>query len=271
MVNGDAAGTHAVALPQREGEPARVLRHDVTPQLLRMLAPKFTTQDPVARMVWCESLVRARSHFSSEPMVSHRAGGEWWSNERLDERELWQLVTEFCTEFLPTSSVLVLSHVTPLRLLLSHVAPNERQALYGMIQRRNVDEVQRFFSTTNSPNANRCMRAFEQMVSADSSIADLQKIWQDDATAGDTLAQAAEQFDSVQAHLVDLGWQTVVVNWLDALQTHYHSGVCFSLYMTGRGDEVARGGHYQSGEISAFGFDADLDALGSSESQWRSV
>ena len=244
------------------------VRADMTPQVARIDAHRLGRETPT-RLCYLGTVLNTRSDGFGGTRSPLQVGAELYGHAGLDsDIEIITLMLETLRATGVRDVYVDLGHVGIFRGLVEDAGLSSQQesAFFDMLQRKSVPEIDEFLAGVDldAPIRERLRRLAE--LNGDVSIIDTARKLFDGASGSvvralDYLGQVVA---AVQARYPDVALH---VDLAELRGYHYHTGVVFTAYVPGEGQEVARGGRYDEiGKVfgrarPATGFSADLKTL----------
>ncbi len=245
------------------------VRADMTPQVARIDAHRLNHSGPV-RLCYLGAVVHTRPGSFGGSRSPLQLGAELYGHRGLaadlDVLELL-LATLDCIELSQPLSI-DLGHVGIVHgvAAASGLGGDDEAELFEMLQRKSVPDIEaRLDALELSPEADSMWRSLADLHGGREVIA---RARHELAAAGDTVSEALDHLERLADALAE-GRPDVRLHFdlAEVRGYHYHTGVVFAAYVSGEGEEIARGGRYDGiGEAfgrarPATGFSTDLRRL----------
>ena len=244
------------------------VRADMTPQVARIDAHRLGRETPT-RLCYLGTVLNTRSDGFGGTRSPLQVGAELYGHSGIDsDIEIITLMLETLDATGVKDVYMDLGHVGIFRGLVhdAGLSAEQEAVFFDMLQRKSIPEINEFLAgvSINAEKSERLRRLAE--LNGDVSVIDAaRKLF---AGASRSVVSAldylAEVVEAVQARYPDVALH---VDLAELRGYHYHTGVVFTAYVPGQGQEVARGGRYDEiGKVfgrarPATGFSADLKTL----------
>jgi ATP phosphoribosyltransferase regulatory subunit len=250
------------------------VRADITPQVARMDAHRLSKGDsnaPVNRLCYIGTVLRTRSAQQGGSRSPVQVGAEIFGHEGVEsDFEIISLMLETLQSVDVTGSVLDLGHVRVVSGLAEQIGLDQHQQdeYFGMLARKSIPEIDTWLEKQNLTKAEVGM--LSQLPHLNGGIEVLEQARQILKGADQTVLDAVDHLEAI-CHLIASYFPKVKIH-IDLSEMRgyaYHTGIIFSVYLSGRGDSIAQGGRYDGiGEAfgnhrPAIGFSTDLRTLAS--------
>lgn len=244
------------------------VRADMTPQVARIDAHELK-QDAPNRLCYMGTVLHTRSDGFGGSRTPLQVGAELYGHAGVEsDVEILCLMLETFKQAEVEDVFVDIGHVGIFRGLATQANLNAEQeaTLFEMLQRKAVPEIQQFISESNlDADVSEMLLSLAELHGGDEC---LQKASQCFAKAD---ASVKEALDYLQQTVSKLKQRMNDVNIhfdLSELRGyHYHTGIVFAAFVSGQGQEIARGGRYDDiGQVfgrarPATGFSTDLKSL----------
>ncbi len=243
------------------------VRADMTPQIARIDAHRINRDGPV-RLCYLGTVLTTRPAGFGGTRSPLQVGVELYGHEGIDsDREVLSLLLETMAVCGVEGVNVDLGHTGIFREVSQAAGLDDAQAseLFDMLQRKSVPEIDAFAAQLDV--ADTVAVGIRQLPLLNGGVETL-------AHARDVLAFAPRAMASIDAldalaREVGLRYPDVAIHFdlAELSGYHYETGVVFSAYTSGEGQEIARGGRYHGigkdfgRERPAIGFSADLKML----------
>ncbi|HDP88644.1 MAG TPA: ATP phosphoribosyltransferase regulatory subunit [Thioalkalivibrio sp.] len=244
------------------------VRADMTPQVARIDAHRLGRTTPT-RLCYLGTVLNTRSDGFGGTRSPLQVGAELYGHAGIDsDIEIIALMLETLRATGVRDVYVDLGHVGVFRSLVRDAGLSDEQeaAFFDMLQRKSIPEINEFLAglAVDPASSERLRRLAE--FNGDAEVIDVaRELFGGAAVAvGDALDYLAAVVAAVQARFPDVALH---VDLAELRGYHYHTGVVFTAYVPGEGQEVARGGRYDEiGKVfgrarPATGFSADLKTL----------
>jgi ATP phosphoribosyltransferase regulatory subunit len=243
------------------------VRADMTPQIARIDAHRINREGPV-RLCYLGTVLTTRPAGFGGTRSPLQVGVELYGHEGLDsDREVLSLLLETMATCGVEEVNVDLGHTGIFREMSRAAGLDARQSaeLFDMLQRKSVPEIDSFVAGLDASDSVRAGICSLPMLNGGVEALD---------RAREALAFAPEArayIDALEALAREVGARypdvTIHFDLAELSGYHYETGVVFSAYTSGEGQEIARGGRYHGigkdfgRERPAVGFSADLKML----------
>ncbi len=243
------------------------VRADMTPQIARIDAHRINRDGPV-RLCYLGTVLTTRPAGFGGTRSPLQVGVELYGHEGIDsDREVLSLLLETMAVCGVEGVNVDLGHTGIFREVSQAAGLDDTQAseLFDMLQRKSVPEIDAFAAQLDVADA--VAVGIRQLPLLNGGVETL-------AHAREVLAFAPRAMASIDAldalaREVGLRYPDVAIHFdlAELSGYHYETGVVFSAYTSGEGQEIARGGRYHGigkdfgRERPAIGFSADLKML----------
>ncbi|MEE9327151.1 MAG: ATP phosphoribosyltransferase regulatory subunit [Cocleimonas sp.] len=250
------------------------VRADITPQVARMDAHRLSKGDsnaPVNRLCYIGTVLRTRSVQQGGSRSPVQVGAEIFGHEGVEsDFEIISLMLETLQSVDVTGSVLDLGHVRVVSGLVENIGLDQQQQdeYFGMLARKSIPEIDRWLENQNLMQAE--VEVLSQLPRLNGGIEILQQAREILKDADQSVLDAVDHLGMI-CQLIESYFPKVKIH-IDLSEMRgyaYHTGIIFSVYLSGRGDSIAQGGRYDGiGEAfgnhrPAIGFSTDLRTLAS--------
>jgi ATP phosphoribosyltransferase regulatory subunit len=248
------------------------VRADMTPQAARIDAHQLKRDVPV-RLCYLGTVLRTRSEGFAGSRTPLQVGAELFGHSGIDsDLEILEVMLETCSLIGVEPVIVDLGHVGIFRGLAKQAGLDAEQesALFDALQRKAVPEIKELleaFSSTSklSSKMSDMLSALAGLSGGEEILSEAKKVLKH---ADKEVKQALEELVQIAEQLQQRRPDVQIHYDLAELRGYnYQSGIVFSAYVPGYGQEVARGGRYDGiGKIfgrsrPATGFSADLKTL----------
>ncbi len=243
------------------------VRADMTPQIARIDAHRINRDGPV-RLCYLGTVLTTRPAGFGGTRSPLQVGVELYGHEGIDsDREILSLLLETMAVCGVEGVNVDLGHTGIFREVSQAAGLDDAQAseLFDMLQRKSVPEIDAFAAQLDVADA--VAVGIRQLPLLNGGVETL-------ANAREVLAFAPRAMACIDAldtlaREVGLRYPDVAIHFdlAELSGYHYETGVVFSAYTSGEGQEIARGGRYHGigkdfgRERPAVGFSADLKML----------
>ncbi len=243
------------------------VRADMTPQIARIDAHRINREGPV-RLCYLGTVLTTRPAGFGGTRSPLQVGVELYGHEGIDsDREVLSLLLETMAVCGVEGVNVDLGHTGIFREVSQAAGLDDAQAseLFDMLQRKSVPEIDAFAAQLDVADA--VAVGIRQLPLLNGGVETL-------ANAREVLAFAPRAMACIDAldtlaREVGLRYPDVAIHFdlAELSGYHYETGVVFSAYTSGEGQEIARGGRYHGigkdfgRERPAVGFSADLKML----------
>ncbi len=244
------------------------IRADITPQTARIDAHPLKRERP-SRLCYVGMVLQTRSSGFAANRAPIQVGAELYGHSGVEsDLEVLRLMLETLERAGVGELYLDLGHVGIFRGLAREagLSPDQEQALFDALQRKAVPELEGLVQAFRLPAAEaRMLVGLAELSGEEEVLARARALFRDASAevraALDTLETKARYF---AAHHPGL---PLHFDLAELRGYHYHTGVVFSAYLPGLGQEIARGGRYDGAGAAfgrgrpACGFSSDLKTL----------
>jgi ATP phosphoribosyltransferase regulatory subunit len=244
------------------------VRPDMTPQVARIDAHMLKRDVPV-RLCYIGTVLRVRAETAGGSRSPLQVGAELYGHAGLDsDIEVIQLMLETLRLIGVSAVHLDLGHVGVYWNLARQAGLDRNQefALFDLLQRKALPEIEDYFRELRLPGATRDMLlALTELNGGRETLARAR------AKLGAADAQVSAALDDLDAAARVLERRApdveLHVDLAELRGYQYHTGIVFAAFASGQGQEIARGGRYDEiGKVfgrarPATGFSADLHTL----------
>ncbi len=261
---------------QRDGRMLGV-RADMTPQVARIDAHRLRSDLP-SRLCYMGSVVRTRPDDMGGSRSPIQLGAELYGNpEPSADAEVISLMLALLREIHVVHIHLDLGHVGIFRALCEQagLSGSAEVQLFGALQRKANPEIQKLLADLDIGANLRAAIATLSDLHGTAEVLDQAR-----ARVGTICPEAQLAIDNLEAIVGSLATDRNLEIFIDLAELRgyrYHTGAVFAAYVTGRGQEVARGGRYDAiGEVfgrarPATGFSTDLKTLSALDTTIQAV
>ena len=243
------------------------IRADITPQAARIDAHQLRREAPT-RLCYVGTVLNTRNDDFAGSRSPLQIGAELYGHSGVEsDHEILCLMLKALERAGIDNVYLDLGHVGIFRALAQESGLDKQQelALFDALQRKAVPEIEALLDGCELEDDARRRLASLASLSGDDALERARKSL---AGAGAEVQSALEQLERLAALLVERRPDVPVHFDLAELRGyHYHTGVVFAAFVSGLGQEIARGGRYDDiGKLfgrarPACGFSADLKML----------
>ncbi len=244
------------------------IRADMTPQVARIDAHQLN-QDTPTRLCYIGTVLHTRNDGFAGSRSPLQVGAELYGHAGIEsDVEVITLMLETLAMSGVTTPFVDLGHVGIYRELVKQAGLNKEQEaiLFDSLQRKANTEIALYLKDWNlDKNIATAIAALTKLNGDETVLANAQTILKN-------MGKGVESALAELTHISDLLKERVPelkVNYdlAELRGYHYHTGMVFAAYVTGRGQAVAQGGRYNDiGEVfgrarPATGFSTDLKTL----------
>lgn len=244
------------------------VRADMTPQVARIDAHRLKRDAP-NRLCYLGTVLNTRPAGFGGTRSPLQVGAELYGHHGFaSDLEIISLMLETLNACGIESLHIDLGHVGIFRTVAekSGLDNKEIETLFDMMQRKAVPEIKVFVAKLDRPSDISTGLVELAMLSGD--LGTLERARQTLAFAGETVLAYIDTLAQLEASLRQ-DYPSVKINFdlAELRGFHYETGVVFSVFVPGEGQEIARGGRYDGigkdfGRARpAVGFSADLKTL----------
>lgn len=244
------------------------VRADITPQAARIDARLIKTKQPV-RLCYLGTVLRAYPDIPGGTRAPLQLGAELYGHAGMEsDVEVIELMLETMKQLEIERYILDLGHVGVYRGLAkqAQLDSDQEQALFEALQRKAVPDINDLLTEWRVPNnLHTMMSALANLHGGVEVLAQAQALL---AGAHASVKIALQELRQIAERLQKNRPELALHFDLSELRGYnYQSGVVFSVYLPGQGQEVARGGRYDpigqgiGRSRPATGFSADLKTL----------
>lgn len=244
------------------------VRADMTPQVARIDAHQLQ-QDAPNRLCYMGTVLNTRSDGFGSSRSPLQVGAELYGHAGIEsDVEILALMLETFKQSGVENVFVDIGHVGIYRGLAAQAQLDQQQeaTLFEMLQRKAIPEIEAFLNQQEiSANVKTMLFSLAELHGGDEC---LQKSSQAFAKANDSVKQALEYLQQTVAKLKQRIADVNIHFDLSELRGyHYQTGIVFAAYVSGQGQEIARGGRYDDiGKVfgrarPATGFSTDLKTL----------
>jgi ATP phosphoribosyltransferase regulatory subunit len=244
------------------------VRADMTPQVARIDAHELK-QDAPNRLCYMGTVLHTMSDGFGGSRSPLQVGAELYGHAGVEsDVEILCLMLETFKQSGVENVYVDIGHVGIFRGLTAQANFNEEQeaVLFEMLQRKAIPEISEFLANSNlDKNISEMLSKLAELHGGDEC---LQKADQVFAKADASVKQALDYLKKTVSKLKQRAGDINIHFDLSELRGyHYHTGIVFAAYVTGQGQEIARGGRYDDiGKVfgrarPATGFSTDLKNL----------
>ena len=242
------------------------VRADMTPQIARIDAHHIKTDHP-SRFCYIGHVLKTRLEGFSQSRSPLQVGLELYGHSGPDsDVEVLLLMIETLKTVGLSDFHIDLGHVGIFRSLANQakLTENEEEILFDALQRKAVTELSEFLSEL--PITDEQKQQFMVLVELNGDISTIERAR--NLLTGDEVLKELDNLEAIaQAILLRVPEQTLYFDLAELRGYNYHTGVVFTAYLPGHGQEIAKGGRYDGiGETfgrsrAATGFSVDLSYL----------
>ncbi len=244
------------------------VRADMTPQVARIDAHELK-QDAPNRLCYMGTVLHTMSDGFGGSRTPLQVGAELYGHAGVEsDVEILCLMLETFKQSGVENVFVDIGHVGIFRGLTAQANfDNDQEAtLFEMLQRKAIPEIQQFLDNSNiDKNISEMLFNLAELHGGGDC---LQKARQCFAKADDSVKQALEYLQLTVSKLKQrVGKVNIHFDLSELRGYHYHTGIVFAAYVSGQGQEIARGGRYDDiGKVfgrarPATGFSTDLKTL----------
>lgn len=244
------------------------VRADMTPQVARIDANRLKGDAP-ARLCYVGPVLHTRPQGFTRTRSPFQVGAELYGHGGIEsDVEVLSLMVETLTVAGLANPHIDLGHVGVFRGLARQAGldPEQEQALFDALQRKARPEIEAYLGTLTIPDDCRSMlTALVDLNGDDSVLAEAREALR---PADGAVQQALTNLEQI-AQLAQRKMAGVALHFdlAELRGYHYQTGVVFAAFVSGHGQEIARGGRYDDighvfgGARPATGFSTDLETL----------
>ena len=254
-------------LNDQHGEKTMGIRADMTPQIARV-DTRYRQNDAPMRLCYLGTVLFAEAN-NSGSRSALQLGAELFGDASIEsDVEIIQLMLNTLQLTGISEIHLDLSHIAIFRALAkeAELSKSQTETLFKLYQRKDIPGLAQVLKTY--PLANKYHQRFNQLISLYGSTDVLNKARQ---IFQETNQQISAALDTIEAiiEIISISHPNVEI-YIDLSECQgyqFHTGVVFSAFTPGHGQEIARGGRYDHigknfGDArQATGFSADLKTL----------
>jgi ATP phosphoribosyltransferase regulatory subunit len=244
------------------------IRADMTPQVARIDAHQLQ-QDAPNRLCYMGTVLNTRSDGFGSSRSPLQVGAELYGHAGVEsDVEILSLMLETFKQSGVEDVFVDIGHVGIYRGLAAQAKLDEQKeaALFEMLQRKAIPEIKEFLDQQKlSTDVKEMLSRLAELHGGDEC---LQKASSSFAKADNTVKQALEYLQQTVTKLKQRIPDVNIHFDLSELRGyHYQTGIVFAAYVSGHGQEIARGGRYDDiGKVfgcarPATGFSTDLKTL----------
>lgn len=244
------------------------LRADMTPQVARIDAHRLKTEAP-SRLCYMGTVLRTLPDGFGSSRSPFQAGVELYGHGGIEsDVEVLCLMVETLNAANIDTLYIDIGHVGIYRGLSKQAGfnPEQEAALFEMMQRKAIPEIQAFIKQQQLPQPIADMLNLLPELHGDEAC--LQRASEAFAEADDEVKAALSYLQQAVRLFKTRASDACIHFDLSELRGyHYHTGLLFAAYTSGEGQEIARGGRYDDiGKVfgrarPATGFSTDLKNL----------
>jgi ATP phosphoribosyltransferase regulatory subunit len=244
------------------------LRADMTPQAARIDAHPLQRDEP-SRLCYMGTVLHTRTDGFGGSRSPLQVGAELFGHAGVEsDVEILSLVLESLSLMKIQDVHIDLGHVGIFRGLAQEagLAGQQESDLFDALQRKAVTEIDELLASSAADEAHRRRLAALSMLNGGRDVLDAAR--QQLAGAGAGVMAALDNLCEIAALLEQRAGDVILNFDLAELRGYkYQTGVVFAIFVPGCGQEIARGGRYDSiGEVfgrarPATGFSTDLKTL----------
>jgi len=242
------------------------VRADMTPQIARIDAHHIKTDHP-SRFCYIGHVLKTRLEGFAQSRSPLQVGLELYGHSGPDsDVEVLLLMIETLKTVGLSDFHIDLGHVGIFRSLANQakLTENEEEILFDALQRKAVTELSEFLSELQITDEQK--QQFMVLVELNGDISTIERAR--NLLSGDEVLKELDNLEAIaQAILLRVPEQTLYFDLAELRGYNYHTGVVFTAYLPGHGQEIAKGGRYDGiGETfgrsrAATGFSVDLSYL----------
>ena len=244
------------------------IRADMTPQVARIDAHQLNQETPT-RLCYMGTVLHTRTDGFAGSRSPLQVGAELYGHAGIEsDVEVISLMLETLSLSGVEMPFIDLGHVGIYRELVKQAGLNEEQeaTLFDSLQRKANTEISAYLKEWKLDK--NTVTAISELTSLNGDEAILTKAKTVLKDAGNGVLSALEELTNIAASLKQrIPALKVNYDLAELRGYHYHTGMVFAAYVTGRGQAVAQGGRYDDiGEVfgrarPATGFSTDLKTL----------
>ncbi len=250
------------------------VRADMTPQIARIDAHHIKTDQP-SRFCYIGQVLKTKLEGFSQSRSPLQVGIELYGHEgSASDIEVLLLMIETLKSVGLNDFHIDLGHVGIFRSMAqqAELSCREEDVLFDLLQRKAATELAHYLEKLAISDTYK--KQFMSLIDLNGDISIIERAR--NSLKGDTIQKELDNLDAI-AHglLARVPEQTLYFDLSELRGYNYHTGVVFSAYLPGHGQEVAKGGRYDGiGETfgrsrAATGFSTDLTHLVSLNGQFE--
>ena len=244
------------------------VRADMTPQVARIDAHRIKSSAPT-RLCYVGPVLHTHPQGFNHSRCPFQVGAELYGHGGIEsDVEILQLMVETLETAGLNNPHIDLGHVGVFRGLAreAKLDSGQEQVLFDALQRKAQPEIKEYLGSTAIPGKyQRMLTALVDLNGDESVLAEARDILR---SAGSAVQQALANLERI-AGLARLKMPGIALHFdlAELRGYHYQTGVVFAAFISGHGQEVARGGRYDDigrafgGARPATGFSTDLEML----------
>jgi len=244
------------------------VRADMTPQVARIDAHELK-QDTPNRLCYMGTVLHTLSDGFGSTRTPLQVGAELYGHAGVEsDVEILCLMLETFKQSGVENVFVDIGHVGIFRGLTAQAKFDDDQeaALFEMLQRKAIPEIQQFLNDSNiSKDISDMLFNLAELHGGDECLQRANKVFE---KADPSVKQALEYLQQTVSKLKQrVGEVNIHFDLSELRGYHYHTGIVFAAYVSGQGQEIARGGRYDDiGKVfgrarPATGFSTDLKTL----------
>jgi len=244
------------------------VRADMTPQVARIDSHQLTNDAP-NRLCYMGTVLRTRPDGFGSSRSPFQAGVELYGHAGIEsDVEVLCLMVETLRASGVTGISIDIGHVGLYRGLAKQAGFNDEQeaTCFEMMQRKAIPEIQAYLVEQKvDKKVADMINALPELHGGESCLKNAEKIFANaDVAVNDALNYLQLAAEKFKQRVSDVA---IHFDLSELRGYHYHTGLLFSAYTPGEGQEIARGGRYDDiGEVfgrarPATGFSTDLKTL----------
>jgi ATP phosphoribosyltransferase regulatory subunit len=250
------------------------VRADMTPQIARIDAHHIKTDQP-SRFCYIGQVLKTKLEGFSQSRSPLQVGIELYGHEgSASDIEVLLLMIETLKSVGLKDFHIDLGHVGIFRSMAqqAELSCSEEDALFDLLQRKAATELSHYLEKLAISDMHK--QQFMSLIDLNGDISVIERAR--NSLKGDTIQKELDNLDAIaQGLLARVPEQTLYFDLSELRGYNYHTGVVFTAYLPGHGQEIAKGGRYDGiGETfgrsrAATGFSTDLTHLVSLNGQFE--
>ncbi len=243
------------------------IRADMTPQVARIVASRLP-RDRIHRLCYLGPVLKARPEGALGSRQPLQFGAEIYGCDALSaDFEIIRVLLATIQSCGIRDITLSIGHIDIYRALVKLAGLNAQQAhrLFLLLQSKSSHEIARFLSTEGISPEKQSWFVELSHLQGDSGV--LKVALECFSAYSQQVSNAIEQVKKIGVMLSDVSDAKVHYDLAELTGYQYRTGVCFSAYIPGISQEIARGGRYNDitesfgVALAATGFSGDLHLL----------